>query len=166
MFRHIALTLLLLLNVNTAKWHGAYIRGSASAFAVNGKGNVNLSFAGGYGTVLPGYFSQGLYLGLDAELINIKIGLGDEGSWSVDPKLLLRIGAPKTLYLPYIATSLAAYKYGDKHLFTGGARAGIDFDFITSDFFWGINIDWSYTFNAPGENFSVLTSGFTFGYRF
>ncbi len=166
MLKNLALLLGLALSPITAKWEGVYLRGKTSIVSINGTGEINSSFASGYGVILPGYFNQGLYVGLDAELLNINISLASNSDWNFRPKALLRIGIPQTQYLPYLALSLAYYGDEPKGLFTWGLRAGIDFDFISPSFFWGPYIDYSKTINAPSNNFYILTSGISFGCRF
>jgi hypothetical protein len=153
-----------------AKWEGFYVRGSASVEG-NGmvgsfSGQIPLKVAGGYGLILPGYLTHGLYIGGDVELLNFNITFGSGvGSSQYSPKLLARIGWPQSQYMSYLAPSLGYYS-GSDGAFTWGVRVGVDFDFIAAGFFWGINLDWSRTINAKADNFAFLTSGITFGYRF
>lgn len=164
------LVVILTLTSLSSKWDGLYMRGSASVEGGSALrsfgGMVPLKLAAGYGVTLPGYLTQGLYVGGDAELINFTVNFGSvSGSSQFAPKLLARFGWPQTQYMSYIAPSLGYYS-GSEGVFTWGLRMGIDFDFISAGFFWGINLDWSRTINAKSDNFSILTSGFTFGYRF
>lgn len=154
----------------SAKWEGFYARGSASIEGGSAMGSFGgvmpLKLAAGYGVILPGYLTQGLYVGGDAELINFTLNFGSSSiSNQFSPKLLTRFGWPQTQYMSYIAPSLGYYS-GSDGVFAWGLRMGVDFDFIASGFFWGLNLDWSRTINAKADNYSILTSGFTFGYRF
>lgn len=172
MWKRLALSLLCLgLSSASAKWDGFRVCTSASisghsTSTKDFQTQIPLSISGGYGLILPGYFSHGMYVGADLEPLNFTFHAGNgSGSNEYAPKLVLRFGLPYPQALPYAGLSLGYYS-GDDSALTWGIRAGVDIDFIHPGFFWGVHLDWYRTFNAKGDNFSILAPGFNFGYRF
>lgn len=142
----------------SAKWDGFYARGGFSVLGASSSGSFNFTplfcVAGGYGLVLPNYFTHGLYVGIDIEGVR-------RSHAGYSHEMLARFGLPKNQYMLYVASKLG-YNSTAEHMFWG-VRLGVDFDFIFPGFFWGINADWSVPFKDIS---STLQTGVTFGYQF
>ena len=163
MFKALTIALIILMTPPTmAKWDGFYVNGSVAVSSLDDPKAIRIpiNFGGGYGAIIPGYFSHGMYLGMGVDLIDCHIALSDSIlSHHVTTRVVGRLGFPNTTYMPYGAV-LLGYNYSEAK---GGLglRSGIDFDFIVENFFWGLHLD-VFSLNSKIQ----WQSGFVFGYRF
>lgn len=157
-FRKLVLVSCLALTPLAAKWESFYARGGLSFLGVSANGSFSFtpsfSAAAGYGNVISGMLSHGLYVGLEAEGIRKSMGYSHEA--------IVRFGFPRAQCMFWVGPKVGYHSTAE--IMFWGARTGFDFDFILPGFFCGVAADWTIPFKEGSG--SWIQCNFSFGYRF